>query len=121
MITNIKKTFFKVYNRIPHLLRYVLVPLVIGVLGAVILLPILYGILSAACWYTKLENALDLKASSPWILVPMYASLGCAAACLLVGSLMYFRKYNRSIRFLKFQKSFKAVFEAERKLQGHKK
>lgn len=46
--------------------------------------------------YDTLETALDLKANSPVLQVPMWGTLVLCILCMVVGVLMYFHKYKRT-------------------------
>ena len=110
-----KKKLNQAFNRVPTLLRYVLIPFLMWGTGLLIVFLIGYLILSVTGVYSSIESALDLNANSPWIKVPLYVSLGGALLCFLVGSLMYFHKYKRTVTKTAFQKAFSEVLEKETK------
>lgn len=100
-------------ERIPAIPRYILtafVPCLVITAGVVALL---FAVLSVFGIYTELENALDLKASSPWVTVPLYASIGGTIICFLAGSLMYFHKYKRAVNKTKFYRGISEVYARE--------
>lgn len=61
--------------------------------------------------YFKLENALDLKYNSPFILVPIWVFIGLGLICMVIGFLMYFYKYKRSKSKGTFYETFSNILD----------
>lgn len=78
------------------LLQYVLRSFGKVFLGVIVGSAVIFGLLKATGKYSVLENRLDLKYDSPWLTVPMAASLALALVSLVIGLILYFYKYKRS-------------------------
>ena len=108
------------WNQLPLLVRYILLPLGICFVGGILLAALLYAGLSLAGLYSGIENALNLKASSPWIMIPLFVCLSGAVLSFLLGFLMYFHKYKRPASKTKFSTNYAAVLAQEKKQLGIK-
>ena len=78
------------------LLQYILRSFGKVLLGVVVGAAVIFGLLKATGKYSVLESRLDLKYDSPWLTVPMAASLALALVSLVIGLILYFYKYKRS-------------------------
>lgn len=116
-----KTKLYQLFSPLPLLLQYILIPFVLTVIPGAILAGLLYAVLALTGYYGKLENALDLKAGSPWILIPLFAALAGAVLSFLVGFLMYFHKYKRPVPKTNFNKNFAAVMAGKKKKQENTK
>jgi len=63
------------------------------VLGTII---VIFPILYFTGLYSKVQNLLDLKYNSPFVMVPLFGCLALAVISFLVGALLYFHKYKRN-------------------------
>ena len=115
-----KKIMDALFSRLPLLLQYVLKSFFLTFFGGVILLGALYFALDLAGVYGKIENTLDLKASSPWFTYPMRVMLFSAVGSFLVG-VIFFRKYKRPIARTKFREHFAMVLADEKKNRERQK
>ncbi|MBQ6160935.1 MAG: hypothetical protein IJK24_08305 [Oscillospiraceae bacterium] len=107
-------------NRLPLLLQYILIPFGFCLIGGFLLVAFLYAVLSLAGIYNGIENTLNLKASSPWIIIPLFVCLFGAVLSFLLGFLMYFHKYKRSSAKTKFSQNYGIVLAQEKKQLGIK-
>lgn len=72
---------------------------------------VLFAILQLTGVYAQIESALDLKYSSPFVVVPLWAFLALAVLCLFVGLLIYFHQYKRALVKTTFGSAFTGILE----------
>ncbi len=101
----VMKNLFEKYIIVKYILKsYVKVMLYsLAIFIATFLILQLLGI------YAQIEGALDIKYSSPFILVPLYGFISLSLICFFIGFLMYYYKYKRSITKGTFYKNFSIV------------
>ncbi len=103
----------KLLDRIPAIPRYILSSFIPWLVLTAVLLGVLFAVLNFTGLYSTLENALDLKANSPWVITPLIVSAAGTVICFLLGSLMYFHKYKRSVVKTKFNRELSKVYSRE--------
>lgn len=105
------KHFFRhIFDRIP-ILQYIVSAFVKCFLMAVLALGTVFAVLWFTGVYTKLENVLDLKYDSPFILVPLFSFAALAVLCFFVGFLLYFHKYKRTKTKSRFQEALVDIYK----------
>lgn len=105
-----KKYFNNLFNKVP-ILKYILNTFIKCFIIAILAGGLIYLILSLTGIYSKLENALDLKYNSPFVLVPMFAFAALAVLCFVIGFLLYFHKYKRAKSNSKFNKALSNILD----------
>jgi hypothetical protein len=103
------KKFFDKYV----LAKYIVNSFLKTLLICLVVFPGIFSLLYFTGLYFTLETALDLKYNSPFVLVPLWGSLGLAALCFFIGCLMYFYKYKRSKSKTKFYVTFSNLLRVE--------
>ena len=111
----------KLLDRVPAIPRYILSSFIPWLILTAIVLSLLFTIFYFTGLYTTLENALDLKAKSPWVLVPLIVAAAGTVLCFLLGSLMFFYKYKRSVNKTKFNREFSKVYMTEQGQEASRK
>lgn len=91
------------------IVKYIITAFGIFLLWAIGITATLFGILYLTGLYAKIESLLDLKYNSPFVLVPLFGSLGLAVISFVIGALMYFHKYKRTKVNSIFSKKIKEV------------
>lgn len=109
-----KKYFEGILGKSP-ILRYILSAMVkwFIIAGGVFLLLFLFLLVTGL--YSTLENMLNLKYNSPFLLFPMAVALLGSIACFILGCISYFHKYKRPILKTKFSDAFSALYDPEQK------
>lgn len=108
------KHFFRhIFDRIP-ILQYIVSAFVKCFLMAVLALGTVFAVLWFTGVYTKLENVLDLKYDSPFILVPLFSFAALAVLCFFVGFLLYFHKYKRTKTKSRFQEALADIYQGDK-------
>lgn len=95
------------------LLRYVVGSYVKVFLCSLAAFAVIFTVLKFSGLYARIENALDLKYNSPFVLVPLYGFLILAVLCVVIGFLMYFYKYKRAKSKSLFFQSFYSILNEE--------
>jgi len=98
----------KFFDKVP-ILKYILTSFAKWLIIGIATFGILFVVLSLTGVYDKLVSTLDLKYNSPFVLIPLFASITLAVLCFFVGFLMYFHKYKRSKLRSKFNNSFSNI------------
>lgn len=109
-----KKFYNNWLDKIP-VVKYILNSFVKWFIGLVLICSVLYAFLSITGLYLELESALDLKYNSPFVLIPLFASIALAVLCFLIGFLLYFHKYKRTKSKTKFYQTVSVVFDTNKR------
>jgi len=90
----LKKKINQVFEKVP-IIGYILTSLVKTFIAAVVIFGVVFAVLKLTGIYDKIDSALNLKADSPFIQVPLFTFLALAVLCFFIGFLFYFYKYRR--------------------------
>lgn len=93
------------------ILKYIVSAFVKCFFIAALVLGTVFAVLWFTGVYTKMENVLDLKYDSPFILVPLFAFAALAVLCFFVGFLLYFHKYKRTKTKSRFQEALADIYK----------
>ena len=91
-IMSISKKFFEKHM----LIHYVLSAFFKALLVSVLFFAVLFASLQITGKYTAVENMLDLKYDSPWIIGPLLIAATLAVLSFIVGMILYLYKYKRN-------------------------
>lgn len=94
----------KLLEKVP-IIKYVLRAFIKYFVVSIVLSGMLFVVLTLTGIYPKLENALDLKYNSPFLLIPLSVFGVLSLLCFFVGFLLYFHKYKRPKTKSRFQKN----------------
>lgn len=78
------------------ILQYIVSTYVKTLLLSIGMLTVVFVIMHFSGLYVRLENALNLKYNSPFVIVPLFTFAALGLLCLFIGFLLYFYKYKRS-------------------------
>lgn|GEM_PF-402239 len=99
---------------VPYTLaRYVISTYIKVLLVTLVAFAVLFSVLYFTGLYAQVENALNLKYYSPFVLVPLYSSIVLAFLCLFVGFLLFFHKYKRAKSGGLFYRTFSNILIQE--------
>ena len=98
------------YSELFVLVRYVISAFLVVLPCSFGAIALLFIVLFATGFYAHIEDSLNLKYDSLFILVPMFASLALALLCLFVGFLLYYHKYKRPKANSKFHLALMRVY-----------
>lgn len=98
----------KILKKYP-VIRYILGSYMKVFIYSLILFTAAFAVLQFTGLYTQIENAVNLKYNSPFVLVPLYGFAVLSVLCLVIGFLMYFYKYKRTKRKSEFYKTFSGI------------
>ena len=91
-IMSILKKFFEKHM----LIHYVLSAFFKALLVSVLFFAVIFAVLQISGKYSAVENMLDLKYDSPWIIGPLLIATSLAVLSFIVGMILYLYKYKRS-------------------------
>lgn len=100
-IMSISKKFFEKHM----LIHYVLSAFFKALLVSVLFFAVLFASLQITGKYTAVENMLDLKYDSPWIIGPLLIAATLAVLSFIVGMILYLYKYKRNSYKSEFYKA----------------
>lgn len=98
----------KIYEKHP-VIRYILGAYIKFLIFFLILFTVLFGIFEFTGFYTKIETALDLKYTSPFVLGPLFAFPVLAVLSFFIGMMLYLYKYKRTRLKSVFYKVFSNI------------
>ncbi len=101
------RKFFEKYV----IVKYIVVSFIKTLLIALVAFTVGFAVLEFLGLYARIENALDLKYNSPFILSPLFGFVALAVLCFFIGFLLYFYKYKRSKSRSAFNKAFADVLD----------
>ena len=104
----------KLYQKVPFL-RHILRSFGKFFLIFAALLAVGYLVLRLTRAYAALESALNLKYNSPWITIPLYGFLALFIVGMVIGLLLYFRRYKRNTPQTQFGKALAPVIQENEK------
>lgn len=109
-----KKFYNNWFDKIP-IVKYILNSFIkwFGIFGLFFI--VAYIILSVTGGYLELENFLDLKYNSLFVLIPLFGSIALAVLCFVIGLLLYFYKYKRTKSKTKFYQTVSVVFDTNKR------
>lgn len=76
--------------------KHMLIHYVLSAFFKALLVSVLFAILQISGKYSAVENMLDLKYDSPWIIGPLLIAAALAVLSFIVGMILYLYKYKRS-------------------------
>lgn len=95
------------------LLHYVISAFFKTLLGLVLFFAALFAILKISGKYSAIENRLDLKYYSPWIIGPLLIAVVLAVISFIVGMILYLYKYKRSSNKSEFYKALSGALNGK--------
>lgn len=97
------------------LLHYVLSVFFKSLSVSVLFFAAVFAILQISGKYSVVENMLDLKYDSPWIIGPLLIAAALAVLSFIVGMILYLYKYKRSSYKGEFYKALSGALNANEK------
>ncbi len=110
-IMSILKKFFEKHM----LIHYVLNAFFKALLTSVLFFAVLFAVLQISGKYSAVENMLDLKYDSPWIIGPLLIAAALAVLSFIVGMILYLYKYKRSSYKGEFYKALSSALNENEK------
>lgn len=107
----ILKKFFEKHMLIHYVLSAFFKALVVSVL----FFAALFAVLKISGKYSAVENILDLKYYSPWIIGPLLIAAALAVLSFIVGMILYLYKYKRSSNKGEFYKVLSGALNGNEK------
>lgn len=108
---SVMKKFFEKHM----LLHYVIRAFLKALLVSVLFFATVFGILKILGKYSAVENMLDLKYYSPWIIGPLLIAAAVAVLSFIVGMILYLYKYKRSSNKGEFYKALSGALNGNEK------
>lgn len=108
---SVTKNFFEKHM----LLHYVIRAFLKALLVSVLFFAAVFGILKISGKYSAVENMLDLKYYSPWIIGPLLIASALAVLSFIVGMILYLYKYKRSSNKGEFYKALSGALNGNEK------
>ncbi len=103
------------------LLHYVLKAFFKALLVCVLFFGALFAVLKITGKYSAIENMLDLKYYSPWIIGPLLIAAALAVILFIVGMILYLYKYKRSSAKGEFYKALSGAMNTMDKNKRNKR
>lgn len=108
---SILKKFFEKHM----LFHYVISAFLKALLVSVLFFAVIFAVLQISGKYSAVENMLDLKYDSPWIIGPLLIAASLAVLSFIVGMILYLYKYKRSSYRGEFYKALSGALNANEK------